>query len=120
MLKINGTGDGMSGRVHPDRRIENIYCDNCKRITPFIKMLGVKRNYIFWIPLPTKEREKAYWQCDECQRFVRFGEEEAKHYSIPGDKGGVMRDLTQSEKNDNLRRLADNILMKKRDNNRRK
>ncbi len=115
MLRVNGTGNGMSGRVHPDRKVENIYCDKCKRTTPFQKMLGTKRSYFFWIPLPTQEKDVSYWQCNRCLSFIRFGEVGAKYYIIGGERGGIMRDQTETEKNDHLRHLADAILMSKKD-----
>lgn len=109
MLKINGTGDGMSGRVHPDGEVKNMYCKNCKRVTPFLKKLGKKRLYILWIPLPSKEKDGVYWECDECFRFFYFGEVDAKNYDIAGNKGGTMRDLTDNEKTHNLREIIDKI-----------
>lgn len=78
MLRINGIGDSLDGYVHPDSEVKEMYCENCKENTPFIKMIGAKRNYFFWIPLPTKEKEKIYWQCNYCQQFVYYENPEVK------------------------------------------
>ncbi len=107
MYRINGTGDSMDGHVHPDNETKEMYCKHCRGNTTFIKMLGVKRNYILWIPLPTKERETVYWQCNHCLQFIYIGEPE--EYVIPGERGGYMRNLTKSEINEKLRNNIDAI-----------
>lgn len=40
MFRINGTGDKIDGRVHPDSEVKEMYCNNCKCNTPFIKKRG--------------------------------------------------------------------------------
>lgn len=92
----------MSGRVHPDGDAENMYCDSCREETLFIKKWGVKRNFVFWIPLSTKEKEGVYWECSQCNSFVRFEDPGNSYVNLPGDKGGIMRDLSKKEKDCHL------------------
>ena len=107
MFRINGTGDSVDGHVHPDREVREMYCKTCRHNQSFTKMVGKKRYYIFWIPLPTKENKTVYWQCNQCNRFLYWGEQ--AEYVIPGSNGGYMRDLTKSEKSENLRNAIDAI-----------
>jgi hypothetical protein len=110
MLKINGTGSGMDGRVHPDGEVKNLFCKQCNRVTPFLKKLGKQRSYILWIPLPSKEKDRIYWECDECLGFVYFGETVNIHHTIEGNRGGTMRDLTESEKIHNLHETMNKVV----------
>jgi hypothetical protein len=78
MLTINGVGDGINGSVHPDREVKNLYCERCKEETPFIKKIGAKSNFIFWIPLPTKEKEITYWECCYCSQFIYYDDPQSQ------------------------------------------
>lgn len=98
MLKINGTGTGMSGRKHPDKIGLKMFCDRCKRQTWFTKKIGVEKFYFFWFPLPTNDEEQVYWQCDRCDSFIRYGDFGPKDYTLPGNKGGVLRHYDKHKK----------------------
>ncbi len=69
LIRVNDCGEAVGGRVAPDSEITYSRCDNCRDINPFIKMVGVVRKYILWMPMKAVGEEFEYWQCN---RFVYY------------------------------------------------
>lgn len=77
LVRVNGCGEAIDGYVAPDSELVNLHCEHCHDVTPFIKMVGVVKKYLLWIPIKTIGEEFTYWQCNYCNRFI--------YHNIPRD-----------------------------------